>query len=78
MQLNNYEAAIATAPKVSLKYWQTCIQQYLEYLDNYSLHVQSSSEQPKIIDPEEEKINYLLLLNKTQEAAELLHQRGDT
>ena len=25
MQLGNYEMAIAVAPKISLKYWQTCI-----------------------------------------------------
>ena len=34
MQIGNYEAAIAVAPRVSLKYWQTCIKNYLAYLDN--------------------------------------------
>jgi hypothetical protein len=30
----NYEAAIAVAPKVYLKYWQNCINSYIEYLDS--------------------------------------------
>lgn len=75
MQLGNFEAAIATAPKVSLKYWQACINQYLEYLENYE-HQQVSDDK-KLLDPEEERINYLLLLNRSQEAAILLHQRGE-
>ncbi len=32
----------------------------------------------QVLDPEEERINYLLLLNKTEEAADLLHKRGCT
>ena len=36
MQINNYEAAIAVAPKVSMKYWHTCIKQYIDYLSELS------------------------------------------
>lgn len=32
MKLGNYEAAIACAPKVSLKYWKECVQSYLDHL----------------------------------------------
>jgi len=32
MSLNNYESAIAVAPKVSMKYWSSCIKQYIDYL----------------------------------------------
>lgn len=34
MQLGNFEKAIACAPKVSLKYWQSCTKKYIEYLSN--------------------------------------------
>lgn len=30
------------------------------------------------MDPEEERINYLLLLSRTDEAADLLHAKGQT
>lgn len=29
MSMNNFEAAIAVAPKVSLKYWQQCVKAYV-------------------------------------------------
>lgn len=32
MSIFNFEAAIAVAPKVSLKYWAQCIRQYIDYL----------------------------------------------
>ena len=56
MQLGDFESAIAVAPKVSLKYWQTCIKSYIEYLDQ-------AQPSDTLMDPEGEKINYLLLLN---------------
>jgi hypothetical protein len=31
--MNNFEAAIAVAPKVSLKYWTQCVKNYVQYLD---------------------------------------------
>lgn len=36
MQLNNFEAAIAVAPKVSLKYWHNSIRKYIDYLTEIS------------------------------------------
>lgn len=55
MQLGNYETAIATAPKVSLKYWKQCIETYISYLD-------SDEALKLVIDCESEKVSYMLLL----------------
>lgn len=32
MQLDKYEDAMAVAPKVSMKYWQKCLERYREHL----------------------------------------------
>ena len=32
MQMDRYEDAMAVAPKVSLKYWQKCLDRYREHL----------------------------------------------
>ena len=60
------------APKVSLKYWQTCIKNYLSFLDT------CPSSDTTLLDPESEKINYLLLLNQIPQATALLTDRGET
>lgn len=37
MSLGNFEDAIAYAPKVSMKYWQSCVEKYTDKLsDNVS------------------------------------------
>jgi hypothetical protein len=56
MQLGDYEGAIAVAPKVSLKYWQSCIKHYVEVLDDPKHELEEGR------DREGEKIEYLLLL----------------
>lgn len=68
MQIGNYDTAIAVAPKVSLKYWQTCIKQHIQHIDST----------PSNQDTECDKISYLLLLGKVDEAALLMHHRGET
>lgn len=55
MSIGCYEAAIAVAPKVSLKYWQQCIKSYIQHLD------EASDESH--LDREAEKLNYMLLAN---------------
>lgn len=74
MNIGNYEAAIAVAPKVSLKYWQQCIKGYIQYLDDAPKDNSTLSH----LDIETEKINYLLLANQVDEASLLMHQRGET
>ena len=34
IQLGNYEDAIAYAPKVSMQYWQQCVQKYTQKLQD--------------------------------------------
>jgi hypothetical protein len=74
MELGEYESAIAVAPKVSLKYWKNCIQTYLDYLNSDEAMKRDEGN----FDPEAEKISYLLLLNRVDEAALALHERGET
>ena len=33
MQLGEYEKAIASAPKVSMQYWNKCVQRYTKHLE---------------------------------------------
>ena len=76
MTIGNFEAAIAVAPKVSLKYWQQCIKGYIQYLDD--VPKDNSGGNLSQIDVETEKINYMLLANQVDEASLIMHQRGET
>ena len=74
MQIGNYETAISVAPQVSLKYWQQCIKAYISHLDDDQAGHLAGSEE----DRQQEKLNYLLLISQTDEAASLMHKRGET
>jgi len=80
LQLKEYESAMAVAPKVSLKYWQSCVEQYTQYLKEISKKPHLAEDKPstKYSDPENEIVDYLILLNKTDEAASILHNKGET
>jgi len=57
MSMGNYDEAIAVAPKVNLKFWQNCIDQYKSYLQAETQTAQTSfSQQEK--DPASELIDY--------------------
>ena len=80
MQLKEYEVAMAVAPKVSLKYWQSCVQQYTQYLKEVTEKPHLIEEKPgsRYFDPENEMVDYLILLKQTDEAASILHNKGET
>lgn len=93
MHLKEYEAAMAVAPKVSLKYWQSCVHQYTQYLKEVTQKPHLNEEKPgqryislkllylfifRYFDPESEMVDYLILLSKVDEAASLLHNKGET
>ena len=80
MQLGNFEDAMAVAPKVSLRYWQKC-------LDAHKLHLQqqikefatnSSASLGQKQNPVQDLIEYSLLAGDVDKAADLLSQNKDT
>lgn len=75
MSMGKFEEAIAVAPKVSLKFWQACIEQYRAELQ---AQVQSSpismSTQGKY--PVNDYVDYSLLSGAIDDAALQLKEFG--
>jgi len=74
MQLGNYEDAMAVAPKVSMKYWQKCLERYRQHLSNEMTQGSSNAALSlnKGSDPSEQYIEYSILSGDYDAAAETL------
>lgn len=78
MQLGNYEDAIAIAPKVSMKYWQQCVQAYESKLSQ-AVNEESGGESLKSVsDPLEELVDYNILLADYERASTVLDTAGQS
>lgn len=71
IQLGQFEDAIATAPKVSMKYWQRCLERYREHLAGEMNQASSNSclSLNKGNDPTEEYVEYSILCGDYDAAA---------
>ena len=74
MQLENFDEALAVAPKVSMKYWQKCLDSYRQNLNSEitsgsSCKVNASQ---KGTDPVEQYIEYSILGGDYDAAAKIL------
>ena len=74
MQLGNFEDAIAVAPKVSMKYWQKCLERYREHLQGEMVQASSNSclSLNKGNDPAEQYVDYSILAGDYDAAANTL------
>ena len=74
MQLGCYEDAIAVAPKVSMKYWQKCLERFREHLSGEMTQASSNSclSTNKGSDPAEQYIDYSILAGDYDAAAKTL------
>jgi len=71
MQLGLFEEAIAAAPKVSMKFWQSCIEQYKEHLGQ-QMSAQSSDFGALQRDPASNLADFSILTSNFNEATTLL------
>ena len=80
MQLGNYEDALSVAPKVSMKYWQKCLELYRRQLSEEMTQSSSSSSLAtgKGSDPVESYVEYSILAGDYDAAAETLEANRQT
>ena len=72
IELGNYEDAIAVAPKVSLRYWQKCVDRYTESLKKQIDGRAGQTTTACGSDPVEELVNYSILGGQIDQAADIL------
>jgi hypothetical protein len=65
MSLGNFEDAIAYAPKVSMNYWKTCIENYQQSLQE-EINGNNQKNDKKSEDPVEELASYNILMGQFQ------------
>ena len=76
IQLGNFEDALAVAPKVSLKYWQKCLELYRQHLSaemSKNSNVSALGKSGDGEDPVEEFIEYSILAGDYDAAAKTLN-----
>ena len=70
MELGNYEEAISVAPKVSMKFWERCLNEYKLHLMKQIDGKQQARAGEK--DPIEEFVDYSILAGDINGAARVL------
>lgn len=75
MAMGEFEQAIAVAPKVSLKFWQACIEQYRAHLQA-QVQTKPSSISIQGKDPVNDYVDYSILSGAIDDAASQLKESG--
>lgn len=75
MKLGNFEDALAVAPKVSLKYWQKCLESYRQSLSG---QIATGQSQQSKNDPSEEYVEYSILAGDYDAASQTLENIKQT
>ena len=78
MELGNFEDAMATAPKVSLKYWEKCLTAYKVHLSKHVDSQQQVSIGDRQVDPAEELVDYSIMSGDIAGAARALDGNRQT
>jgi len=76
MSLDRYEEAIAVAPKVSLRFWQKCVDSYRANLVQDLEESQNLSMQVKARDTLNELVDFSIVSGNYEDAADVLHKHG--
>lgn len=72
MELGNFEDAISVAPKISLKYWEKCLNAYKSHLSKQIDGQQQVQIGDKQADPIKEFVDYSILAGDIAGAARVL------
>ena len=81
MQLGNFEDALAVAPKVSMKYWQKCLEAFRNNLVQQMAQGEASSSMANATkgdDPVQQYVDYSILAGDYDSAASTLEKNKQT